>query len=260
MANSFINILVVGDQKNVFLYDEDYKPGETFIKMKYDDIDKERRKVLSSLMVSRKKIERFGIFDVEYFDTLIKKINEMSDAGFIVNYNPECDFDDYGNAIIEKPNIKQFYSHAVCYNDRLKLLDEEGPMASPFKLKNGKTSYIANVSDIDWSIMHGAGKELYSKVWAMCVDGLEPNTEEDKKIYEAMRNRKQYFSNFSSMEDYVAVSTNFWFHAIIMENGEINVINPEKSHEWAINFYDKYIKNLKPDSQLSIYEAKANFC
>lgn len=176
--------------------------------------------------------------------------------GFLVNFNPDCEFDENCNAIYKKKDLPVYYSHAVCYNDRLKFLSEEAPMTTPFKLLDGRVAYIASKGYIDWEYMHGRNKELYGRVWDMCVNGSEPEDENEIAIFESMKDRKKYFSNFTSKEDYVMVSTNFWCHAFIHEDGKIDYIDHEKSHEWASEFYDRFLKNLDGGVQLALFEAK----
>lgn len=257
MENRFISILVVGNCENIRLYDSDFKNDKgKIIKMYYDDAEKERKKLIKSLLYSRNMLKESEIFDYSQLDVAISKLTKMTDIGFLVNFNPNCDFDDKCNAIYKNSGFPTYYSHAVCYDDRLRYFGEEGPMVTPFKLVDGTIAYISEKKNIDWEYMHGRNKELYGKVWDMCVNGLQPNTKEDELLYESMKNREKYFSNFSSKEDYIIVSTSFWCHALIEENGNIHIINPEKSHVWAENFFNNFILPLDGSTQLSLYEAK----
>lgn len=260
MTNRFINILVLGNRENIKLYDTDYDPkGDKVVKMYYEDAEKERRKLMNALLYARKRLEESKILDYQDINVALAEIGDMTTMGFLVNFNPDCDFDDECNAIYKNVDKPRYYSHAKCYEEKLKYFKEEAPMTSPFRLINGSDAYIARKGDIDWSFMHGRNKELYGKVWDMCVNGAEPETDEEKAVYENMKNRLSYFSNFTSMEDYVSVSTSFWCHAIIDENGDIHMIdteNSENSHKWAADFYNEFIEPLNDYTEMSLYEAK----
>lgn len=260
MASRFMNILVLGNRENVKLYDTDYQDGgEKVVKMFYEDAEKERRKLMNALLFARKRLQDSKIFDYQDINVALAEIGEMSEMGFLVNFNPDCEFDDHCNAIYKSVDKPKYYSHAKCYDEKLRYFKEEAPMTTPFRLLDGKSTYVARKGEIDWAYMHGRNKELYGRVWDMCVEGSEPANDEERGIFENMGNRISYFENFKDKDDYVSVSTSFWCHAVIDETGEIHMIdteNSENAHEWASNFYKDFVEPLDDYVEMSLYEAK----
>ena len=71
-----------------------------------------------------------------------------------------------------------------------------------------------------------------------------------------MSNRLDYFAQFKNKEAYVKHSTSFFMYGIATSK-EYNEVNFNISDiEWVATFYDKYIKTLKGNPTLSIYEIR----
>lgn len=162
-----------------------------------------------------------------------------------ITYNMELDSD--GNAwIYENPEAK-FKSWGVA-----------GVFANPFILKTGEEAYSAVNSDIDWGKTHMMPEEVayYDRVWEMCVNRKRPRNDIEKRAYKNMKNRKQYFLNFENKETYVASNTSFWAYAFLGTDNKWEWFEDSgrTQFQWMTEFYDRFIKDLPEDTQLTIYE------
>ena len=125
----------------------------------------------------------------------------------------------------------------------------------PFMTLTGEEKYQAHKSEIDWSVMHLSGQDVYRKAWEMVMEGAEPQNETEKLIYNNMKERKVYFSKFGTKENYVISSTAFWGYAFLSaDTGWVELEDTDNQYEWVKNFYDRFITPLPEDTQLSVYE------
>jgi hypothetical protein len=106
--------------------------------------------------------------------------------------------------------------------------------------------------------MHLANQEVYRAAWEIVVEGREPQDENEKKIYESMKDKDVYFSKFPDKESYVNYSTAYWNFAYVdAESGWID-INETDEYNWINNFYQRFVSRLRPDDTISIYECTIN--
>jgi hypothetical protein len=130
-----------------------------------------------------------------------------------------------------------------------------GKFSIPFMTLEGKEVNQAKKSEIDWSVMHLNGQDVYRRAWEMVMEGSEPQTETEKLIYNNMKNRTVYFQKFGTKENYVVSGTAFWGYAFLSpETGWVELEDTDDQFEWVSNFYDRFIKPLPEDTQLTIYE------
>ena len=168
---------------------------------------------------------------------------KMTAEEFFDEYTSEYDHDKDGNALSsENPNGKYSY---CCKGKNF---------SEPFKLKNGNEAFQALKKDIQWDLMHLANQEAYKRAWEMVVDGSTPVNESEQYIFDNMRNRQAYFSNFKSKEEYVIYSTAFWASAFVTDEEWIGIEPETDSYEWISNFYDRFIKPLPGNTLLTVFE------
>ena len=166
----------------------------------------------------------------EYYSTITQGLYYDDEGNALCEENPEGKWDKY--------NIGKNFSY-------------------PFKLNDGKESYQAFVKDIDWDSMVEPTK-LYEFAWECAMEGREPQDEIEKKIYESMKDKTTYFSNFKDKDDYVTYSTSYWNYAFVDENGWIDVDSARSETEWIKNFYKKFVQHLEPNDLVTIYECSVN--
>ena len=126
----------------------------------------------------------------------------------------------------------------------------------PLKLKDGTETYSARACDIDWNAMNEP-TDLYEAAWEMVVDGRDPTNEQEERVYESMKDKQAYFSNFKSKEDYVTYSTSYWNYAFVNKDGWVDMVN-EDERKWINNFYDRFIATIDPNDLVTIYECSVN--
>lgn len=245
--NRHFNVLVVGENPEELMikYDANTKVAP-YVKYEYARAKEYYNSYLKSLKVLLKTFIR----DEEDEDNIELLKEEISD---IEGMTPEDYYfelvsdlevnEETGDAYTtENPNAK-FTSHRMA-----------GFFAMPFILKDGREVYTAYKDEIDWGKIHLANQRPYEVAWDTVVDGKIPNGEEEHQIYENMKNRVHYFSNFESREHYIAASTAFWDYAYVDKNGWIELDSNKPQFDWVINFYDRFINPLPDNAKLTLYE------
>ena len=72
-----------------------------------------------------------------------------------------------------------------------------------------------------------------------------------------MSERKKYFENFKTCDEFVNHSTSLWFWGIASENNYIEIDHTISDYDWISNFYDRFIEPLRETNNLiTIYEVK----
>lgn len=221
---------------------------------------KKKRKLhlalLESLLSSSKDLN-LSERQYESYKDLYWSIKDMSDEDYLLSITYGCTYDDEGNAIsTDNPNAH--YKYPKCYQYKLDNNQGEAEFSNPFHLKDGTVAYRAKLNDIDWEREHEnkEARQLYEAAWELCVEDREPENEKEEKIKFRMSNRLEYFSQFKNKEEYVKHSTSFFMYGIASSK-EYHEINYQISDiEWVATFYDKYIKTLKGNPTLSIYEIR----
>lgn len=191
-------------------------------------------------------------------DSIKELINEeleyLKEIDHIDYYLSLCDKMGYeidketGNAICKK-NINGFYDYCRIGNN----------LSLPLITNDGEEVFSALKKDINFSKIHKYNTLPYIVAWETVVEGREPKNDEEKRIYDNMKNRRAYFDNFKNKETYVSWSTSFWGYAFVDQNGWHD-IDSEKGEqiEWVNNFYDKFIKKLPENTRISVYECVRN--
>ena len=248
-SSGFQTVLVVGDNYKDILFP--YSMGnkvDKYLKYKRSDAGKMRKKTVSiykSLLDNANTIEGISVDEIK---KLYQKYKNMSDFEYYQEITKGCIFEDdsLDAYSTDNPNAKFDKCVVDCkYNN----------FALPFILKDGTETYQAKKKDIDWSKIHMYNTFPYERAWEMVVDGDEPNDDDERNIYENMKNRTEYFNNFSSKEEYVAYSCSFWEYAYVDEKqGWINLDYTVTDFDWVSNFYKRFIEPLPEDAVLTIVE------
>lgn len=240
------------------LYSEDLVV-EPYISLYKKDVPKKKKmhlSLLKTLLTSSKDL-KLSERQCEAYKDLYWSIKDMSDEDYMLSITYGCTYDDEGNAISTK-NPNAHYKWPKCYQHKLDNNEGEAEFSNPFHLKDGTVAYRAKLNDIDWSREHENKDacKLYEAAWELCVEDREPNNEQEKRIKDNMSNRLEYFSQFKNKEAYVKHSTSFFMYGIATSK-DYNEVNYQISDiDWVATFYDKYIKKLKGNPTLSIYEIR----
>lgn len=123
--------------------------------------------------------------------------------------------------------------------------------ALPLITKDGKEVYTAKKCEVDWSKMHMTDATAYEIAWDTVMGGKKVETDDEKLIYENMKNRTAYFQAYVDRDNYIKSNTSYWCYAVLDKKGWNEC---EEQFEWVCNFYDTYIKKLPDNVQLTIVE------
>ena len=241
---SFFEAIVAGDNPQELMkpYDSNLKVDK-YIVYRFDEAAKLKETTLN-LYQERIKSE-LSPASKEYYKEEYDEINTMSDEDAFLYLTYKYDYDENMNAVsTENPNGKyKFY--------------QKGKLFSvPFITKDGKETFQTHKGDVDWDKMHLNGMEIYDVAWEMVMNGRKPRTDYEKQIYENMKERTAYFQSFGNKDNYVIHSTAFWAYAFVDSKGWYELESNMNQFEWVANFYEKYIKPLKDNTLLTIYECK----
>ena len=268
MDSNFRTLLVIGDNPDEIAakYSMDIKV-KPYLKYRLDDKDKlyeARKRFLAECY--RKADEDWNSATTDEDREAKSKLrarwhmayttfNNLDSFEYYQVITKGCWYDDNGDAWTDE-NPNAHYKYQKCYDYRIKAdQTDEAPFSNPFILKDGTKAYTARVDEIDWDRVHMANTELYYSAWKVCVEGKEPETDEERMIQNSFSNRKEYFSNFKDADQYVAHSCAFWTYGVATADEYISG-DREDSVKWTTGFYDRFIKQLDGETVLSIYEIK----
>ena len=226
------------------------KEVEPYVKYKYLDADKYKKsaiKVLENILNDYDKVG-IPIMSKELMEERLKALKTLSTFEYYKELTDGLYYDENGDALSTENKEGKWVTCRIGRN-----------FAIPLKLKNGEETYSALNKDIDWDAMHKVNQETYAAAWEMVMEGREPVTDEEKTIYEAMKDKDTYFSKFKNKEAYVNYSTSYWNYAFVdSQQGWIDIDDVKDENEWINTFFDRFIKNLKDDDLVTIFECSVN--
>lgn len=188
-----------------------------------------------------------------YLD-IYNRYSKMDDFQFYQTLTEDYEHDDDGNTVTDE-NPNAHYQYEECYDERIRKNQyNEAPFADPFILKNGMKVYTARVGDIDWDIVHLGKSDIYRAVWEICVDGREPINSDERQAKSVMSNKKDYFSSFKNVDEYIGHNCAFWCYGVATD-GEYIECNG-RDIDWTNNFYERFIKPLPEDTIISVYQIR----
>lgn len=188
-----------------------------------------------------------GISDSEkdVINDEINYVNSLSDDEFFDYFTVEYDLDNEGNAVTDKNKKGKYSYHQI------------GKMfCVPFITLDGNEVFQARKKDIDWNRIHLFGQEIYRRAWEMVMEKSEPMTDQEKNIFENMKNRTAYFEKFKDKKRYVTYATAFWGYAFVDDNKWIDMDSEKDGYDWVSNFYERFIDPLDDNTLLTIYECR----
>lgn len=249
MENSrFFSVMVIGDNHRELMekYSLDLEV-DSYVRYEYLKADKYLANSIKALASVLENADKIGIDSdtKESLERRIKILKKMTPFEYYRELTNGMYYDENGNALSTENPEGHWKTARIGRNFSL-----------PLKLKNGEESYSARMEDIDWGAMNESS-ELYSAAWQMVVDGREPTNETEERIYESMKDKMAYFSNFKNEEDYVTYSTSYWNYAVVDKDGWVDMADKDEK-EWIKTFYDKFISTIDPNELITIYECSVN--
>lgn len=243
----FFSVMVVGENHEDIISKYDMnREVEPHIKYEYLKADKYKStsiKLLENILANKDKLMLGEEFEI-HIKQRLDRLNSISAFEYYRELTAGMYYDDNGNAMSDVNDDGHYETARIGRN-----------FAIPLKLKDGSESLSAKKSDIDWDAMHLANKKVYEAAWDICINGREPENEEEETIKTAMGERKAYFSNFKTRDEYVEYSTSYWNYAYVDKDGWVDMSsNFDTDMNWVRNFYDRFVSKLKDDDLITIYE------
>lgn len=245
--NRHFNVVVAGENHKELMekYDSS-KEIEPYLVFEFSKKKEYRAKKIKILEDVLKSISDKDTLEYQYFEAELDAVKSMDDFDYYLDMTSgdEFEVDEMGNAYAVKNLDGKFDACSIAKN-----------FAVPFKLKNGEEAFSAKKSDIDWKEVHLGNREPYEIAWDTVVEHKAPKTEEEKAIYNNMKERLYYFSLFKNREHYIKSNTAFWGYAFLSEKtGWVELDERTDQFDWVCNFYDKFIKPLPNNETITIYE------
>ena len=215
---------------------------------RYSDIPKIKKAYINEYEKALKEAIRTKSEYVKAIEGIIEDLKEISDDDYydeLLNNNPYFYPNEENGDIMTKKNIDGKFSHYQLGKN----------FSIPFITNDNKEVFQCLKKDINWNIVHLSGGYAYERVWEMVMENSKPINQDEKVLYDNMFDKVEYFKKFETKENYVISNTAFWGYAFLSDTtGWIEITDNEDQFEWMKNFYNVFIKNLKDDTLLTIYE------
>ena len=244
----FLSVMVVGDNPDKLMekYNKSLKV-EPYVKFKYLDAEKLKNNSVKLLTEITNNPEKFTLnkFQVDYFKERLKAINAMTPFEYYSTITQGMYYDENGNALTDvNPNGK-WDKYNIGKN-----------FSYPLKLKNGKEAYQAKAKDIDWNSMHMNDNyvKLFKTIWSLAIDDAPPSNKEEELIKNNWKLKKNYLSNFKTVDEFISHNCAYWNYAFLNNDGWKDVDDNCNETDWINSFFDKFIKTIKDDDLVTIYE------
>lgn len=244
--SQFFSVLCVGDAPEELMKQYDLNAKcEPYVKYKFLDAEKYKN---TAVKIQEQLVENFDKLGLEeslkeVLAERIRAIKTMSTFDYYRELTEGMYYDTNGNALCDINPLGKWKTCSIGKH-----------FALPFKTLDGAETYSALKRDIDWSEMHLANQGVYAAAWETVVEGRAPDTKEELTVYNAMKDRLKYFSNFKTKEDYVAYSTSYWNYAYVDEQQGWVDMEGKDNMEWINTFFERFITPLGEDVKLTVFE------
>lgn len=241
---SFFETIVAGENPEQLMkpYDGNRLVDE-YIVYNYKDKKKIKENTLKLYDSIIKK--DIGSWESEYYKGEYDEVKKMSDEDAYFYLTCNYTYDKDNNAVSNINPAGKYKSF------------KKGQLFSvPFITLDGREVFQARKGEVDWEKMHLNGAEIYEAAWDMVMGNKKPSNPYEEQIYNNMKERVAYFSNFKNKENYVIHSTAFWAYAFVDKNNWYELEPNINQFDWVSNFYEKFIEPLDDNTLLTIYECK----
>ena len=190
-------------------------------------------------------------YDSEIDKSKYSSIEEFADSYFGYETISCGDYKEYGYYF--NPDAKwDWYSIGGRWNELL-------------KLKNStKGVNFGQVKDLDFNIDINEYKRC-KRFWELYIEDQEPQNEEERKIKASGFYKKEYYiKRYKNKETYAKLTSEFSTFAVLtdkgwFEKGEMGWFgcsseSHEESYDWDVSYYDRFIKDLDPETYITIVD------
>ena len=231
----FRTVMVVGDNPDELIkkYDLDTKV-EPYVKLKRSDAEKARKmhlKFIEDILTSNKIILTDRQRDV--YKNIYLDIQEMDETEYFEHTTMGCTYDDETGDALTTVNPNAFYQHAVNPQKRLDATNEESDFINPFIL-------LPEEGEKEGEVI-----------------SYTPQNEQEKVIKKNMKERMDYFADFSDKEAYGSHSCSFWCYGYLDENGYKELDYTISDKECVRTYYERFVEPISEDTTLSLYFVRA---
>lgn len=254
--NRFFSVMVVGNNPDEVLSKFDYnKRVPVYVKYRFCDKEKLYNQTVNVIETLLNSEDKYGLDEVAIKTLRAKlyKLKSMEAFDYYRYITNGLQYDENGDALSsENPNGKWI----SCKKD----YDLINPLIiTPQTINNleKKEVFTAKKGEVDWVSMSNENTELYSRTWDLCVNNIDPETEQDKSIVKNMGHLTYYFNQFKDKEEYVIHNTAFWTNVFVDKNGVWYDIDETDSKDWIRNYLSRFIYNLDDNDKLTIYTCEA---
>lgn len=241
----FYSLMVVGDNPSELIKKYDMTTNvEPYVKYRYNDagkIKKKAIKLMQDIIDNSDKVSLTNIM-VDYLKERIKNLSSISDFEYYTTLTDGLEINSDGDAISRENPDGKYKTCRIGKN-----------LCIPLVLKDGSEVFSAKAGDVDWGKMHMVNHDLYKLSWELFNKEREPQNEEERKIYDNIKNQKKYFKAFKNLDNYLKYNCSYWNYAYLDKNGWADA-SDHKNYEWITSFYKKYVRPLKDDDLVTIYE------
>ena len=235
-------LIVAGDNPEEMVKEYDInKKEDAYVVYRLEDAEKLRDTYIEML---KSPGYREQFHDDELIEMEIEELKNQSPSEFFADLTEGMEIDNDGNAISRKNKNGKFVGCEIGKN-----------FSMPLVSKYGRETWQEFKSDIDFSKIHLNNQDVYKRAWEMVMEGSKPENEEEKRIYENMKNRVNYFQYYKDKDTYVTCNTAFWGYAFLSkETGWVEMEESTPQIEWVSSFYDRFIKPLSGATLLTVFE------
>ena len=245
-GSTVFTVMVIGDNPEDLMknYDINLKV-EPYIKYEFDKAEKIKENSISILNEIIKNYEAFNInkFQIDFLKERLKEIKNQTTFDYYSELVNGLKIDSDGNAWSDKNPNGKWQTYSIGKN-----------FSVPLILKDNTETYQAYNKDVNWKKLHMVDVELYDLVWDMIHDVKKPSNEQEEKIYNNMKTNMSYFDRFKDKKSYITHCCSYWNFAILTEEGWKDIDSAKKPNEWVANFFNMFVKQLKPNDKITIYE------
>jgi hypothetical protein len=96
--------------------------------------------------------------------------------------------------------------------------------------------------------------KLFETIWALVIDNDDPSTPEEENLKANWNTKRNYLSNFKTVDEFVSHNCAYWNYAFLSEKGWTDVDDEENESKWIGDFFERFIEPLKDDDLVTIYE------
>ena len=247
-GSKFLTVLVIGKEPEKLM--ERYSKAlkvKPYVKYKYLDAEKMKDNAIKMLTEITNTPEKLTLnkFQVDYFKERLKAISSMSSFEYYRTITDGLYYDENGDALSEENPDGKWDTYALGKN-----------FSYPFKLTDGKETYQARVGEIDWNRMHMNPDvvKLFETIWTLVVDDDDPSNDDEEILKKNWATKKNYLSNFKSVDDFVSHNCAYWNYAVLSDKGWVDVDDDGNESSWINNFFERFITPLEDGELLTIYE------